>query len=115
MTPNTNTARVTETTRRVNDGGTLRGKTRSRSNPLDLTRHVLSEEFFLGMLCLERKRAERSGNNFALVLVDAREIKPEARKSVLERIALAVAATRRETDIVGWYEAEAILGVIFTE
>jgi exopolysaccharide biosynthesis polyprenyl glycosylphosphotransferase len=73
------------------------------------------EAFFLGMLCLERKRAERSGNKFALVLLDAREIKTDARKSVLERIAVAVSGSRRETDIVGWYEANAILGVIFTE
>ena len=68
------------------------------------------------MLCLERKRAERSGIKFALILLDARSaIETEIGTSIFGRIFKAVDATRRETDLAGWYKEDAILGVIFTE
>src|ERR1700722_16564111 len=87
-----------------------------RFNPLDLTRQVLQEELFLGMLCLERKRAERSGNKFSLVLVDARlAVDSGLGQGLTERIVKAVDSCRRETDLVGWYKQGSILGVLFTE
>jgi lipopolysaccharide/colanic/teichoic acid biosynthesis glycosyltransferase len=76
----------------------------------------MPEELFLGMLCLERKRAERSGNKFTLILVDARSaIETEFRSSILKRIVKAVDGVRRETDLAGWYKENAILGIIYTE
>jgi lipopolysaccharide/colanic/teichoic acid biosynthesis glycosyltransferase len=88
----------------------------AKPSPFDLTRLILSEELFLGMLCLERKRAERSENKFTLILVDARAaIAADPQGGILRRIVKAVDGARRETDLAGWYKEGAILGVIFTE
>ncbi len=68
------------------------------------------------MLCLERKRAERSNNKFILVLVDAEELLRTDQKADLTKgLVRAANAARRETDLAGWYKQEAVLGVIFTE
>jgi exopolysaccharide biosynthesis polyprenyl glycosylphosphotransferase len=88
----------------------------TKPNPFDLTRLILSEQLFLGMLCLERKRAERSENKFTLILVDARAaIEADPKAGILRRVVKAVDGARRETDLAGWYKEGAILGVIFTE
>jgi lipopolysaccharide/colanic/teichoic acid biosynthesis glycosyltransferase len=82
----------------------------------DLTRFTLPEELFLGMLCLERKRAERSENKFALVLIDVRAaIAANSGAGIVTRIVKGIDGARRETDLLGWYRTDAILGVIFTE
>jgi lipopolysaccharide/colanic/teichoic acid biosynthesis glycosyltransferase len=89
---------------------------RPASNPLDFTRNILQEELFLGMLCLERKRAERSGDKFTLILLDARPaLKTASAHDVLRRITKAADKARRDTDIAGWYKDHAVLGIIFTE
>jgi lipopolysaccharide/colanic/teichoic acid biosynthesis glycosyltransferase len=89
---------------------------RPASNPLDFTRNILPEEIFLGMLCLERKRAERSGDKFTLILMDARPALARASAhDVLRRITKAADKARRDTDIAGWYKDHAVLGIIFTE
>jgi len=89
---------------------------RPASNPLDFTRNILSEELFLGMLCLERKRAERSGDKFTLILLDARPaIETASANDILRRITKAADKARRDTDIAGWYKDHAVLGIIFTE
>jgi lipopolysaccharide/colanic/teichoic acid biosynthesis glycosyltransferase len=112
----TRTALIVKNSRLFKDRGVPRATVPPRSNPLDFTRRVLPEELFLGMLCLERKRAERSGIKFALVLLDARSaIETGIGTSIFGRIFKAVDAARRETDLAGWYKEDAILGVIFTE
>jgi lipopolysaccharide/colanic/teichoic acid biosynthesis glycosyltransferase len=89
---------------------------RPASNPLDFTRNILPEELFLGMLCLERKRAERSGDKFTLILLDARAtLQTASAHDVLRRITKAADKARRDTDIAGWYKDHAVLGIIFTE
>ncbi len=77
---------------------------------------TLPEEFFLGILCLERKRAERSRKKFLLVLIDAEDALNTHRKSeILAGVIKAADASRRETDPAGWYKERAVLGIIFTE
>jgi lipopolysaccharide/colanic/teichoic acid biosynthesis glycosyltransferase len=77
---------------------------------------ILPEELFLGMLCLDRKRAERSGKKLALLLLDAEGAETTGRKAeILEGVVKAVSVARRETDPAGWYKQNAILGIIFTE
>jgi lipopolysaccharide/colanic/teichoic acid biosynthesis glycosyltransferase len=84
--------------------------------PSDLMQRILPEELFLGILCLERKRAERSGKRFCLVLLDAQDaIHKACEADVLKAIVKVAGATRRETDPAGWYKSQAILGIIFTE
>ncbi len=75
-----------------------------------------SEEFFTKLLCLERKRAERSRKPFALMLVDASKLlQTDRRNLVLERLSVALSLATRETDICGWYKEDSVIGVILTE
>jgi lipopolysaccharide/colanic/teichoic acid biosynthesis glycosyltransferase len=116
MTLKSSTAPRVKKSRLLKDRGVPRVTLRPRSDPLDFTRHILPEELFLGMLCLERKRAERSGTKFALILLDARPATETGiGTNIFGRIFKAVDAARRETDMAGWYKEDAILGVIFTE
>jgi exopolysaccharide biosynthesis polyprenyl glycosylphosphotransferase len=82
----------------------------------DLMQQMLPEDFFLGILCLDRKRAERSGKKLLLVLIDAEDVTSSNRRSkMLKGIVKAANAARRETDPAGWYKQDRILGIIFTE
>jgi lipopolysaccharide/colanic/teichoic acid biosynthesis glycosyltransferase len=77
---------------------------------------MLAQDSFIHMLSLERRRAERSRRKFLLVLLDARAVpQSERRDQVLLKAATAIFRSTRETDIRGWYQADAIIGVIFTE
>jgi lipopolysaccharide/colanic/teichoic acid biosynthesis glycosyltransferase len=76
---------------------------------------LLSEPMFLHALCLERKRAERSGHFFVLMLVDLGRLQPHGHGAELNAIVAAILSSVRETDISGWHVADQVLGVIFTE
>jgi lipopolysaccharide/colanic/teichoic acid biosynthesis glycosyltransferase len=75
---------------------------------------VLSEEVFQATLTHERRRAERSRKPFVLMLLDAHQENGLAAK-LLNQTRGVVAASIRETDLLGWYKKDSILGVIFTE
>src|SRR4029077_4910475 len=66
------------------------------------------------MLTLERRRAERSRKPFVLMLLDANLENGNA-EQILSQAVEIVVASKRETDLVGWYKRGAILGIIFTE
>jgi hypothetical protein len=72
------------------------------------------ESVFHSVLMLERRRAERSRNAFVLMLLDANQ-ENGAAAGILRQAFDVALATKRETDLVGWYKENAILGVIFTE
>jgi exopolysaccharide biosynthesis polyprenyl glycosylphosphotransferase len=78
------------------------------------TEAVLLENVFHSMLTLERRRAERSGEPFVLMLLDA-NLENGSAGVILEEAADVIVASKRETDLVGWYKKSDILGVIFTE
>jgi lipopolysaccharide/colanic/teichoic acid biosynthesis glycosyltransferase len=67
------------------------------------------------MLCLERKRVERSRKPFLLLLVDTGKLLQGRNNGLLPKIANALGASMRETDVPGWYEEDSILGVIYSE
>jgi len=75
-------------------------------------RDVLNEEAFLRMIAIERKRTERSRKPFLLMLMDAGNHTQSGR--ALKSIVPALLSSTRETDGVGWYKDDAIIGVIFT-
>ena len=78
--------------------------------------NVLHEALFTKLLCLERKRAERSRKQFALVLIDAkRAIPAHQAEKFLHHVISVLSVATRETDIIGWYKEHSVLGVIFTE
>jgi exopolysaccharide biosynthesis polyprenyl glycosylphosphotransferase len=77
---------------------------------------VLAEGVFRRIFCWERKRAERSGRCFLLMLVHVESIlQGNQSESALSEIVSALCSSTRETDLAGWYREGAILGVIFTE
>lgn len=94
----------------------VQGSTRgSRRRPLSLTqREVLPKDFFHRVLCWERKRAERASNFFLLMLLDAETVLQTDQK-LLPGIQASLCSSTRETDIVGWYQEGAVLGLIFTD
>jgi exopolysaccharide biosynthesis polyprenyl glycosylphosphotransferase len=82
----------------------------------DLMLGILPEDLFLGILCLERKRAERSGRKFLLLLLEAADTELSTRhEAILKGLVKAANQGRRETDPAGWYRQDRALGVIFTE
>ena len=77
---------------------------------------VLNEQAFRAMLALERRRAERSGRSFILMLIDATAVDNGVRKAdVPQRLSHLVSDAIRESDLIGWYLDREILGVVFTE
>jgi len=77
---------------------------------------VLAEEVFRRIFCWERKRAERSGSCFLLMLVQVESVLQENQsEETLAKIVSALSCSTRETDIAGWYRERATVGVIFTE
>jgi lipopolysaccharide/colanic/teichoic acid biosynthesis glycosyltransferase len=75
---------------------------------------ILAENVFHSMLTLERRRAERSSKPFVLMLLDA-NLENGTAEEILRQAVDIMLASKRETDLVGWYKKGAILGVIFTE
>jgi lipopolysaccharide/colanic/teichoic acid biosynthesis glycosyltransferase len=87
----------------------------NRSTP-GQTFSVLGEESFHRMIALERKRTERSGNPFVLLLLDAGSCLPSDKSGkVLGKILSALSLAARETDVTGWYKNHSIIGVLFTD
>src|SRR3954463_281726 len=76
---------------------------------------MLSEAVFVRMLGRERKRTERSGRRFVLMLVNSRRGSKWRRDDLLPKAAAVLARTVRETDLVGWHRHGSVVGVIFTE
>lgn len=84
-------------------------------NGLDRS-EVLTEEVFRRMISLERKRSERTQRPFVLLLMDTgRSLPTEKNGRVLLDILFALQAATRETDVMGWYETNSAVGVMFTE
>lgn len=77
---------------------------------------VASEKAFAAILSHERRRTDRSGTPFLLMLLNVkRALRAEPAGSILRRLPRALASTIRETDVQGWYSDQVILGVLFTE
>ena len=77
---------------------------------------VLAEDVFRRIFCWERKRAERSGRCFLLMLVRVESIlRANQSERALSEIISALSSSTREADLAGWYRAGEMLGVIFTE
>ena len=74
---------------------------------------VMSEAAFIRMLRLERRRTERSGRQFMLVLIRSEEFNAES--GLFDDAVAALSSVTRETDLLGWYESGATLGILMTE
>lgn len=79
-------------------------------------KEILSEEVFRRMISLERKRSERTQRPFVLLLMDTGRTQPTQKDGrILLDILSALESSTRETDVMGWYEMNAAVGVMFTE
>ena len=77
---------------------------------------LVSEEMLKKVLTLERKRSERSGQRFVLMLLHAGQLlRGEEREAILGAITRALSVSTRETDLLGWYKKDVVVGVICTE
>ncbi len=77
-----------------------------------------NEEAFLYFLAIERKRSERSGRPFLLLLVDLKE-QPGVRAcidtTVARKLFSGLWLCLRETDFIGWYREERVAGALLAE
>jgi lipopolysaccharide/colanic/teichoic acid biosynthesis glycosyltransferase len=77
---------------------------------------LVSEEVFLRILGMERKRAERSRKPFLLMLLRTEKgIDRDLEQNFLAGIGSAIPSSIRETDVCGWYKEQSAIGVILTE
>lgn len=77
---------------------------------------ALTQEQFRRRLCQERKRSERSRKKFLLMLVRGISTKLQTSAGNIQvRLPQALDAVIRDTDTVGWFESESVIGVIFSE
>jgi hypothetical protein len=88
-----------------------------RVSGIVLERASLGQHAFHRFLSLERRRAERSGKSFLMMLVEGsqRPFEPSNARVISEKTLSALIPTTRETDIVGWYKEGTVAGVVFTE
>jgi len=76
-----------------------------------------NEQTFLYFLAIERKRSERSGRPFLLLLVDLKEQEGASARlesMVAPKLFSALWLCLRETDCVGWYREERVAGAVLT-
>ena len=116
MMPNAKSASGNNERYSPGNRNSLRAVPWSHLNPSDLTQRILPKDVFHGLLCLERKRAERSKKQLLLMLIDSKG-SPDLNGNgiLLERVAGVLGQTIRETDLAGWFEPNSVLGAVFTQ
>lgn len=89
--------------------------TRSLFSGFTVERNALGEDAFGRMIVVERKRTERSGKPFLLMLLEAgNHQSPEKNGKAFDTMVSTLLSSTRETDVVGWYKEWTTVGVIFT-
>jgi lipopolysaccharide/colanic/teichoic acid biosynthesis glycosyltransferase len=77
---------------------------------------VIGEDTFMSMLYLERRRAERAQKRYVLLLVDVKDAISDKQKiRTVQTITQTLCEITRETDLIGWYVKDHLIGVIATE
>lgn len=74
---------------------------------------VIDEHYFSRMLRVERKRTERSGKPFLLMIINSNGLFQDS--DIALQTVEAVGASIRETDTLGWYKTGSALAIVFTE
>jgi lipopolysaccharide/colanic/teichoic acid biosynthesis glycosyltransferase len=91
----------------------LEAQTAKEASPTDI---LLDEQTFERMILCERKRSERSGKPFLLMLIESGLTnKPGREERLLLDIVSALGGATRDTDVKGWQKTGHSVGVIFTE
>src|SRR5258708_15783007 len=78
------------------------------------SRMLLNEDAFVSMLYLERRRVERAGSRFVLVLVDvSRNLAGTPNKErAVQVLTKSLSDATRETDIIGCHEQHHLLALL---
>ena len=76
---------------------------------------LISEALFRGVLIRERKRADRSNQPLALVLVAVQAPFDTGSAQIWRSVIDALSAAKRETDALGWFEKHEAMGLILPE
>jgi lipopolysaccharide/colanic/teichoic acid biosynthesis glycosyltransferase len=76
---------------------------------------LIQETVFVQMLRLERRRTERSGKQFVLVLISGEDVHAWSGGALINNVVAAIFSSTRETDVLGWYERDVTLGLLMTE
>jgi lipopolysaccharide/colanic/teichoic acid biosynthesis glycosyltransferase len=74
--------------------------------------HVIDQRLFRGVLVRERKRADRSNQPLVLLLVRLSEPLGGGCSSIWRAVVGAMAAAKRDTDVLGWFERQAVIGLL---
>jgi lipopolysaccharide/colanic/teichoic acid biosynthesis glycosyltransferase len=78
-------------------------------------RYSLGEDSFRRMLAIERKRTERSGKPFLLMLFEfGNHQGAEKNGKALDIVMSGLLSSTRETDVIGWYKERTTAGAMFT-
>src|SRR5689334_11377616 len=78
-------------------------------------RHVISEELFADALHRERRRADRNDRAIGLLLVSARDSEMIEGSGMWSGVVSGLAAAKRDTDVIGWFERGSSIGVILPD
>lgn len=93
----------------------LRMEDLASSSALHGGRDVLNEEMFKRKIAIERKRTERCKDPFLLMLLETDVRMGESRNGKsLDNVIGALLPATRETDVIGWYRDQFVVGVMFT-
>ena len=79
------------------------------------TQHVISEDLFADALHRERRRADRSSQAMGLLLVSAPDGDRVDGSETWKAIVSGLAAAKRDTDVIGWFERGNAIGVILPD
>jgi lipopolysaccharide/colanic/teichoic acid biosynthesis glycosyltransferase len=100
--------------RRISDSASA--KILEEFSRVALEREILDEVSFQERIARERRRTERSNRPFLLMLLDRGHRKSaEPSGKVLKEMLAALSVSIRETDAIGWYWENTVIGVVFTE
>jgi lipopolysaccharide/colanic/teichoic acid biosynthesis glycosyltransferase len=75
---------------------------------------IAEESLFNQLLALERKRTERTGDPFVLMILEIAALDGSAPARTIADICYAIRAETRDIDLYGWYRYSSAIGVIFT-
>jgi lipopolysaccharide/colanic/teichoic acid biosynthesis glycosyltransferase len=79
---------------------------------------LFDEESFAEILRFERKRTDRSQRPFLLVLLKFSPLLRDGRRqqqTLVKKVIQSLKLSTRQTDMMGWYKNNTVIGVIFTE
>src|SRR5688572_33440907 len=65
---------------------------------------LIEESLFKRLLCLERRRTERSGHPFVLMLLNIEGLSDGTDPRQISRIGATISSATRDTDVTGWYK-----------